>query len=105
MAGYCCSHARARWLPAKEHDETSQNAAAEIAGNFFTSFEIVDLVLGSLHGLMDKEYVIHHLLHIVLGILIRGLCSLAPIAGAPGPCTLACTSPHHTNAKCLSCSR
>lgn len=91
MRNYCCPHARARWVSAEEHDETTQNDAAEIAGAYFTSFEIVDLVLGSLHGLMDKEYIIHHVLHIVLGVLIRGLCSLAPIAGAPEPCTLVFT--------------
>lgn len=68
------------WVSAEEHNELTQNVAAEIAGGYFTSFEIVDLVLGSLHGLMEKEYVVHHSLHIVLGILIRGLCSLSPIA-------------------------
>lgn len=48
--------------------------AIEIAGMLFTSFEAADLLLGSIHGLMEFEYVIHHLLHIVLGMFIRGYC-------------------------------
>lgn len=48
--------------------------AIEIAGMFFTSFEIADLLVGVLHGMMGLEYLVHHLLHIGLGLIIRGNC-------------------------------
>jgi len=57
-------------------DVYEPNVQAELAGDFFLSFEIVDLVLGSLHGFLTQLYVLHHVLHIVLGLIIRGNCTL-----------------------------
>jgi len=54
--------------------------AIEIAGLLFTTFEIADLVLATGHRLMDWEYVVHHLLHIVLGLIIRGNCMTGLLA-------------------------
>jgi len=57
-------------------DLYAPNVYAEFAGILFTSFEGVDLVLGSLHGFMDAVYVAHHAIHIALGLIIRGNCTL-----------------------------
>ena len=54
--------------------------AIEIAGILFTTFELADLGLGMLHGLMDLEYVVHHVLHILLGLIIRGNCMTGLLA-------------------------
>lgn len=52
------------------------NAYAELAGVIFTCFEVVDLVLGGFHGFMDRLYIAHHTIHIGLGLIIRGNCTL-----------------------------
>lgn len=49
----------------------------EVAGVLFTSFEIADLALCLFFGFLDPEHVLHHVIHIVLGVLIRGNCAPA----------------------------
>jgi len=58
------------------HEIYGPNIEAEMAGIVFVSFEVTDLVLGSLHGFMDRMYVVHHVMHIVLGLIIRCNCIL-----------------------------
>eukprot|EP00308_Calcidiscus_leptoporus_P001612 CAMPEP_0119355424 /NCGR_PEP_ID=MMETSP1334-20130426/4244_1 /TAXON_ID=127549 /ORGANISM="Calcidiscus leptoporus, Strain RCC1130" /LENGTH=292 /DNA_ID=CAMNT_0007369247 /DNA_START=92 /DNA_END=970 /DNA_ORIENTATION=- len=49
----------------------------EVAGVLFTSFEIADLVLCSVHRFLGFEDAIHHSIHIALGWLIRANCAPA----------------------------
>ena len=46
----------------------------ELAGVIFTSFELCDLLLAGAHRFLDAEHVFHHVVHIVLGLVIRGNC-------------------------------
>ena len=55
-------------------------ALSEVAGVIFTTSEIADLILSGGFGYLDRTMVIHHLVHILLGLLIRGHCSPAYIA-------------------------
>ena len=45
-------------------------------GVMFTSFEIASLMWGSLHGLHGKVMIIHHLIYICAGLLIRSNCCM-----------------------------
>ena len=49
----------------------------EVSGVLFTSFETADLVLCLVFRFLDTEMVVHHLIHIFLGLLIRGNCAPA----------------------------
>ena len=49
----------------------------EVAGVLFTSFETADLILCVAFGFLDKEHIIHHIIHIALGLLIRINCAPA----------------------------
>jgi len=46
----------------------------EISGVHFTAFEISDLVLSGAYGFLDGVHVVHHVIHIVMGFIIRGHC-------------------------------
>jgi hypothetical protein len=46
--------------------------AADVAGVLFTTSEIADLLLSGAYGFLQKVDVGHHVVHIVLGVLIRG---------------------------------
>ena len=47
---------------------------SELAGVVFTAFEVADLLLGGIHGMMDAVYLVHHGLHIVLGLVLAANC-------------------------------
>merc|ERR1712137_1043694 len=55
--------------------------ASEVAGVLFTAFKLADLLLGSIHGMLDTVYLVHHSLHITLGLIIRGNCHPCLVAG------------------------
>ena len=59
--------------------ETSYNGyrPIEIAGVLFAASEISDLVMSGCFGFLDMEHIVHHLIHIILGLLIRGECAPA----------------------------
>ena len=50
---------------------------AEVAGVLFTSFETADLVLCVAYRFFDLEHVLHHVIHIFLGTLMRRSCAPA----------------------------
>jgi len=55
-------------------------APIEVAGVVFTASEIADLVMSGCFGFLDAEHIVHHIIHIILGLLIRGECAPAFIA-------------------------
>ncbi len=60
----------------------SGNPLCEVAGILFTSYEVSILLLCMLHGLLDGEHAIHHIVHISLGFLIFFNCAPAFTAAA-----------------------
>jgi len=50
------------------------NPIPEVAGVLFTSAEAADLLMSGAWGFLDPEHIAHHLVHILLGLLIRSSC-------------------------------
>mmetsp|Transcript_46278 Transcript_46278/g.85008 ORF Transcript_46278/g.85008 Transcript_46278/m.85008 type:complete len:247 (+) Transcript_46278:228-968(+) len=57
-------------------DQEIFNILVAAAGLAFTTFTVSDLVVCSIHGLMTPDYVVHHVVFITAGCIIRGNCML-----------------------------
>jgi len=56
-------------------DWTLCHTSTEVAGDFFTSYEIMELIVAGLfQGLLTIDFLIHHIIHITMGLLIRYNC-------------------------------
>ena len=67
-------------LDSKSRWDVCGHYLAELAGMHFTAFEVADLVLLAGYGFLSMDQLLHHLLHIALGCMIR--CNCGPILTA-----------------------
>ena len=56
------------------HVQQLPHLYTELAGVHFTAFETADMLLSAAYGHLDRLYFVHHLIHISMGLLIRGSC-------------------------------
>jgi hypothetical protein len=88
-------------------EQVASGIESEVAGLLFVSFEIADLVLGAGHGMLDALFIVHHLTHIGIGLIMRANCNncfvaailmaqvyqrhqRAPTTAAASPCKRPC---------------